>query len=134
MRGKNITKAESEFIRSARLGGPRGKVWTVEAIAEALGRSDRSIRKAVARMKATGDWDAPVQLGLRSGRAHQWPQLSSKSPTVGGIKKKVKEGSAARHQGCGFAVLGVLLDHCNSETGLAWPCKETMGEQSGASP
>ncbi|WP_444462079.1 hypothetical protein [Rhodobacter capsulatus] len=67
MRGKNITKPESEFIRSARLGGIGGKVWTVEAIAEALGRSDRSIRKAVARMKATGEWDAPVQLGFDLG-------------------------------------------------------------------
>ncbi|MDS0927310.1 helix-turn-helix domain-containing protein [Rhodobacter capsulatus] len=50
-------------------------------------------------------------------------------------QKKVKEVALQRGiKGAALAVLGVLLDHCNSETGLAWPCKETMGEQSGASP
>lgn len=50
-------------------------------------------------------------------------------------QRKVKALAVSRGiKGSALAILGILLDHCNSETGLAFPPKQTMAEKSGASP
>ncbi|WP_444462080.1 helix-turn-helix domain-containing protein [Rhodobacter capsulatus] len=60
---------------------------------------------------------------------------ANEKPFGGTYQKKVKALAVSRGiKGATLAILSVLLDHCNWETGIAFPPKKMIAEKSGASP